>query len=130
MIKRGAKCLALLLTVVSAEQAIQHVEIDEEKSSAPLVSKGSGMDWFVFTLGFLLGATIETGTNFGAQDSKTIQCLGQTSDLIEAIYFTYFYIYSYIDTRGFEYISYLSVYISRGVNTVAAGPCWNIGWGQ
>ena len=46
--------------------------------------------------------------------------------MIESLYFSYFYVYRYVKERGMQYITYLSVYIARGVNAVTEGPCWKI----
>ena len=71
---------------------------------------------------------IETGTNISGLNNKGVQCYGQSSDLIESLWFTYFYIYEYLkDRTSIEYITYVSVYIARGVNSVSEGPCWKIG---
>lgn len=37
-----------------------------------------------------------------------------------------FYIRLFIKDRGVEYISYVSVYISRGIESSSHGPCWSI----
>ena len=47
--------------------------------------------------------------------------------MTESLYFTYFYIRSFIENRGVEYVTYVSVYISRGVDSIKEGPCWKIG---
>ena len=78
-------------------------------------------------MGALLGSTIETGTNFGAIPNVYVQCVSQSSDLVEALYFTYFYIRAYIEEKGVEYVTYVSVYISRGIDAISWGPCWKIG---
>ena len=47
--------------------------------------------------------------------------------MVESLYFTYFYIRAFIEERGVEYVTYVSVYISRGINAISEGPCWKIG---
>lgn len=42
------------------------------------------------------------------------------------MYFSFFYIRLFIKDRGVEYISYVSVYISRGIESSSHGPCWSI----
>lgn len=42
------------------------------------------------------------------------------------MYFSIFYIRLFVKDRGVEYISYVSVYISRGIESVTHGPCWSI----
>ena len=75
-----------------------------------------------------MGISVETGTNISGIQNKGLQCYGQSSDVIESLYFTYFYIYEYLhDRTSIEYITYVSVYIARGVNSLSEGPCWWIG---
>ena len=75
-----------------------------------------------------MGIGVETGTNIGGIPNKHLQCYGQSSDVVESLYFTYFYIYEFLkDRTSIEYITYVSVYIARGINSVAEGPCWWIG---
>ena len=64
MIAKLAKCAALLLTVVTAKDSLVALE-EPEVQSAPQV-KASDLDWFLFSLGILLGSSVEFGTNFGA----------------------------------------------------------------
>ena len=54
-------------------------------------------------------------------------CLGQPAQIAEAIYFTYFYIRDFFE-NGYETtnISYVAVYIARGVSATMIGPCWAI----
>ena len=66
MITKIAKCAAMMLTVVSAQHGISPLEFFEEKEESPQVgTKGNALDWFLFSLGVMLGASLETGTNFG-----------------------------------------------------------------
>ena len=126
MIKKFTKCVALLLTVASAKVALEPVEKRDTEDHVQVGVTGTGLDWFLFSLGFVLGSTVEVGTNLGGTDwgGKAVQCIGQSSDLIESLYFTYFYIRSFIEQGGNQYVTYLSVYITRGVNAVIDGPCW------
>jgi len=32
----------------------------------------------------------------------------------------------FIEERGLNYITYLSVYIARGIEAVTDGPCWSV----
>ena len=91
---------------------------------------GSSLDWGLFSLGVILGSSIEAGTNVGAQDQKYWQCIGQTSDLIESGYFSYFFIRTFIEKRSIEYVTYVSVYITRFFDSIYAGPCWSFGRGN
>ena len=129
MITKLAKCAVALMTVATAKDAITGWEKFEEEP--PIVKKGNGLDWFVFTWGLLMGLGVETGTNISGHHRKGLQCYGQTSDVIESLYFTYFYIYEYLhDRTSIEYITYVSVYIARGVNSISEGPCWSFGMFQ
>ena len=47
------------------------------------------------------------------------------ADVSESLYFTYFYIRAFIEKRGIEYVTYMSVYVSRGIESVSHGPCWS-----
>ena len=126
MIAKLAKCAATLMTVASANDVVSPWAKYEEQP--PIVEKGSGMDWFIFSWGLITGMGIETGTNISGLNNKGVQCYGQSSDLIESLWFTYFYIYEYLkDRTSIEYITYVSVYIARGVNSISEGPCWKIG---
>ena len=126
MIAKLAKSAAALLAVATAKDALPPWE--KYGHEAPIVEKGSGLDWFIFTLGILSGTSVETGTNISGINNKGVQCYGQSSDLVESLWFTYFYIYEYLkDRTSIEYITYVSVYIARGVNSVSEGPCWRIG---
>ena len=97
--------------------------MDEFVFDSPLVSKWSGGNWFTWTMGFLLGLTIELGTNTAAR----WPCLGQPSDVAEAVYFTYWYIRNYVE-KGFKTtnITYVAVYIARGWEAIMYGPCWEL----
>ena len=126
MIAKLAKSAAALMAVATAKDALPPWE--KHGHEAPIVEKGSGLDWFIFTLGILTGASVETGTNISGINNKGVQCYGQSSDLVESLWFTYFYIYEFLkDRTSIEYITYVSVYIARGVNSVSEGPCWRIG---
>ena len=82
----------------------------------------------MFSGGLITGMGIETGTNISGLNDKGVQCYGQTSDVVESLWFTYFYIYEYLkDRTSIEYITYVSVYIARGLNSISEGPCWSIG---
>ena len=65
---------------------------------------------------------VEAGANIGGVQA----CVGQVSDIVEALYFTYFYIRAFIEKRGIQYVTYMSVYVSRGIESVTHGPCWSI----
>ena len=126
MIAKLAKCAATLMTVATAKDALSPWAKYEEQP--PNVQKGSGMDWMIFSWGLITGMGVETGTNISGLPNKGVQCYGQASDLVESLWFTYFYIYEYLkDRTSIEYITYVSVYIARGVNSVSEGPCWRIG---
>ena len=90
---------------------------------SPIVAEMAGEDWFVWSMGFLLGLVIELGTN----TSTYWPCLGQPADVAESIYFTYFYVRAYFED-GYQttMITYIAVYIARGVEAVMYGPCWQI----
>jgi hypothetical protein len=64
MITKLAKCAALLISVASANEV---AEIKKEET--PIVSAGSAVDWFLFSLGLSLGAGLETGTNIGGLEA-------------------------------------------------------------
>ena len=126
MIAKLVKCAAVFMTVAVAKELVEHEEFQQYE--APQVQKGNGLDWFLFSLGLITGLGIETGTNIGGIPITALQCYGQSSDLIESLYFTYLYIWLYVkDRTNIEYITYVSVYIARGVNSVQEGPCWWIG---
>ena len=90
--------------------------------------QASSLDWGLFSLGVILGSSVEAGTNVGAQPEKYWHCIGQTSDLIESGYFSYFFIRTFIEKRSIEYVTYVSVYITRFINSIHAGPCWSFGY--
>ena len=69
-----------------------------------------------------MGGLVESGANLG----NLQPCVGQISDIVESLYFTYFYVRAFIEKRGLQYISYMSVYVSRGIESVTHGPCWSI----
>ena len=48
------------------------------------------------------------------------------ADVAESLYFTYFYIRAFIEKRGLQYVTYMSVYVSRGIESVTHGPCWSV----
>ena len=91
MIKTLAKVAVMLLTITAAKEALAPME--EEHPKVKGWNDGTSLDWFLFSLGAIVGLGIEAGTNLGNSQSKHVQCFGQTSDMIEALYFTYFYIY-------------------------------------
>ena len=33
---------------------------------------------------------------------------------------------AFFEKRGLQYMSYMSVYVSRGIESVSHGPCWSI----
>ena len=90
--------------------------------------QASSLDWGLFSLGVILGSAFEAGTNVGAQPQKYWHCIGQTSDLVESGYFSYFFIRTFIEKRSIEYVTYVSVYITRFINSIHAGPCWSFGY--
>ena len=96
--------------------------IEEIPVLAPVVESKGG-DWFLWTMGFLLGLLIELGSNTG----QKWPCLGQPADVAEAVYFSYWYIRNYIE-NGYKTtnITYVAVYIARGWEAVMYGPCWEI----
>ena len=109
----------LLLTTATAQEIFTPSELFDYPS--PIVeSKGSNWGWAIF--GFLLGSLIEIGANLGAMQP----CVGQVADVAQSLYFSIFYIRYFIKNRGQEYISYVSVYISRGIESVTHGPCWSL----
>ena len=65
--------------------------IDEFKFDSPTVESAGG-NWFLWSMGFILGLTIELGTNTATR----WPCLAQPADVAEALYFTYWYIRNYI----------------------------------
>ena len=79
--------------------------------------------WVAFGIGATIGVLIELGTNTG----ELWPCLFQPSQIAESIYFTYFYIRDYFE-NGYETtnISYVAVYLARGVSASMMGPCWAV----
>ena len=123
MINKVSKLGAALLTVATAQDARPDVLTPQEVFDhyiSPEVA-GKGTDWGLGIFGFFLGAGIEAGANLGAIQP----CVGQVADVMEALYFTYFYIRLFVNERGVEFISYLSVYIARGIESTTNGPCWS-----
>ena len=96
--------------------------LEEMGKSSPLVESAAG-NWTLWVLGFLIGLTIELGTNTAGR----WPCLAQPSDVAEAVYFSYWYIRKYIED-GFKTtnITYVAVYIARGWEAIMIGPCWEI----
>ncbi len=64
MITKLAKCAALLISVATANEVAEF-----KKEETPIVSKGSAVDWFLFTFGLTLGLSLETGTNIGGLEA-------------------------------------------------------------
>ena len=122
-----SKLITTLLTVALAKQTSLDLPAEEKAFTPTVKVSGSSLDWGLFSLGIILGSTVEAGTNLGAQDQKYWQCIGQSSDLIESGYFSYFFIRTFIEKRSIEYVTYVSVYISRFINSIHAGPCWSFG---
>ena len=91
MIKKLAAVMLLTVATTAKETLTQKEEHPQVSKKSGFID-GTGLDWFVFTMGASLGVTLEAGTNIGASDKKYVQCIGQTSDLLESFYFTYFYI--------------------------------------
>ena len=114
-----------LVAVALAKQTSFDFQAKEAMQSPNV--KASSYDWGMFSLGVILGSTVEAGTNVGAQPQKYWQCIGQSSDLLESGYFSYFFIRTFIEERSIEYVTYVSVYITRFINSIHAGPCWNFG---
>ena len=121
-----SKLITSLLTVALAKEVTFDIQA-EQKLQSPNV-QASSLDWGLFSLGVILGSTFEAGTNVGAQPEKYWQCIGQTSDLVESGYFSYFFIRTFIEKRSIEYVTYVSVYITRFINSIHAGPCWSFGY--
>ena len=95
----------------------------EKQVQSPVVREFDDVQWTLFGIGATLGVVIELGTNTG----ELWPCLGQPAQIAEAIYFTYFYIRDYFE-NGYETtnISYVAVYIARGISATMMGPCWAI----
>ena len=95
----------------------------EQEIKAPLVKDMDTAQWVAFGIGATLGVVIELGTNTG----ELWPCLFQPSQIAESIYFTYFYIRDYFE-NGYETtnISYVAVYLARGVSATMMGPCWAV----
>ena len=68
MITKLAKCAVALMTVATAQEAVTPWEKFEQEP--PIVEKGSGLDWFIFTWGLLMGISVETGTNISGIQNK------------------------------------------------------------
>ena len=122
-----SKVASTLLTVALAKQVTFDLPTYEQSPNPVVQVSGTSLDWGLFSLGVILGSTVEAGTNVGAQDQKYWQCIGQSSDLLESGYFSYFFIRTFIEKRSIEYVTYVSVYISRFINSIHAGPCWSFG---
>ena len=120
MIKKIAKSASILMTVATAQDVLSMSNQFFEGPPQVELSAG-GTAWLLGTVGFLLGGTIEAGSNIGA----IVPCVGQVSDVAESLYFSYFYIRAFIEKRGMEYITYMSVYVSRGIESTTHGPCWS-----
>ena len=96
--------------------------VDEFSFSPPTVESVGG-NWFLWSMGFILGLTIELGTNTAMQ----WPCLAQPSDVAESIYFTYWYIRNFLkDGYKTTNITYVAVYIARGWEAIMLGPCWEL----
>ena len=121
-----SKLITSLLTVALAKEVTFDIQAEQKLQS--LNVQASTLDWGLFSLGVILGSTFEAGTNVGAQPEKYWQCIGQTSDLVESGYFSYFFIRTFIEKRSIEYVTYVSVYITRFINSIHAGPCWSFGY--
>ena len=122
MFKNIVKCAVALLTVTSARDAMTADEFFNFDKHPQVELSGKGEDWLYGSIGFILGSTVEAGANVGA----LVPCVGQVADVAESLYFTYFYIRGFIEERQINYVSYLSVYISRGIDSITFGPCWNL----
>ena len=90
-----------------------------------------------------MSAVIETGTNLVEISTQAsggncnfeignvcVDCLQQVSDLVEAAYFLYFYIYEIVVTGTVEYIEEVFTDTMDLINAIAKGPCWIIGSGE
>ena len=121
MINKIAKCSATVLTVATAKDALSPMEFFDT-TMHPQVEASTGVDWALGVTGFILGGLVESGANIGAIQP----CVGQVADVAESIYFTYFYIRAFIEKRGIQYITYMSVYVSRGIESTTHGPCWSL----
>ena len=114
--------LAILFSSLATAKEIVEEKHEELEAPHPVVEK-AGWQWFLWSMGFLLGVVIELGTN-----THTLwPCLGQPSDVAESVYFTYFYLRDYFE-NGYKTsnITYVGVYIARGIEAVMYGPCWMI----
>ena len=79
-------CIAVMLLGLAIAKELAEKEVKETKPNVK-VNFTDG-EWVAFALGACMGILIELGTN----TSEIWPCLGQPSDVTEAVYFTYFYI--------------------------------------
>ena len=81
-------CIAVMLLNIAIAKELVENSPEELKVQSPQVKEFTTGEWVAFALGACMGVLIELGTN----TASFWPCLGQPSDVAEAVYFTYFYI--------------------------------------
>ena len=60
------KVFNTLLTVALAKEALFDLPAEDMSMSPTVQVSGTSLDWGLFSLGVILGSTVEAGTNLGA----------------------------------------------------------------